>query len=268
MRGTFMLGLFKARPPVDPEEYEWLLACFAWLMREFGGLERVRATPLVLPVTRFFPDSDLTGHDRALELFGQVKALCGMADWQCDLVPGERERESHITTAHLLRHHSKPPPLGTFSYADGRYRITYNPSELARPHALVATFAHELSHYLLHTAETRPPGGPELREHATDLGAVFMGFGSFLANTAKNFHQFRNESEQGWQMQAQGYLSENALVTGHALFVLVSGADEAAAQGDLKTYLRGPFRKAIAATQRTHPDLVAALATIDLAEWR
>ncbi len=95
-----------------------------------------------------------------------------------------------------------------------------------------------------------------------------MGFGTFLANSAKNFSQFQNESEQGWQMQSQGYLSENALVTGLALFVLLSDADEKAAERDLKNYLRGPFRKAIAATRKMHPDLGAALATIDLAEWR
>jgi hypothetical protein len=139
---------------------------------------------------------------------------------------------------------------------------------VARPHSLVATFAHELSHYLLHSAGTQPPGGRELNEHATDLGAVFMGFGTFLANSAKNFSQFQNESEQGWQMQSQGYLSENALVTSLALFVLLSDADEKAAERDLKNYLRGPFRKAIAATRKMHPDLGAALAAIDLAEWR
>lgn len=263
-----MLGLFKARPPVSPDEYEWLLACFAWLMREFGGVERVRATPLVLPVTSFFPPSELEGHERALELFRQVKALCGMTDWQCDLIPGAAARETRVGDAQLLRHETRQPPLGTFGHADGRYYVTYNPSELARPHRQVATFAHELSHYLLHSAETRPPGGRELSEHATDLGAVFLGFGTFLANSAKDFRQYQTESVQGWQMQSRGYLSENALVTGLALFVLLSGADEKAAERDLKDYLRGPFRNALAATRRTHPDLGAALATIDLAEWR
>ena len=258
-----MLGLFKARPPVDPDEYEWLLACFAWLMREFGGIERVRTTPLALPVTSFFPASKLEGHDRALELFGQVKALCGMTEWPCDLVPGVPERETHVARGQLLRHETPPPPLGTFGHADGRYYITYNPSVLERPHSLVATFAHELSHYLLHSVERLPPGGSELEEHATDLGAVFMGFGTFLANSAKNYHQ----TTTYWQMRSQGYLSENALVTGLAIFVLLSGADEKAAERDLKDYLRGPFRKAIAATRKSYPDLAGSIAAIDLSDW-
>ena len=257
-----MLRLFKARPPVDPDEYEWLLACFAWLMREFGGIERVRATPLVLPVISFFPASKLEGHERALELFGQVKALCGMTEWPCDLVPGAPERETRLARGQLLRHETQPP-LGTFGRVDGRYYITYNPSVLARPHNLVATFAHELSHYLLHSVERLPPGGSALEEHATDLGAVFMGFGTFLANSAKNYHQ----TTTYWQMQSQGYLSENALVTGLAIFVLLSGADEKAAERDLKDYLRGPFRKAIAATRKSYPDLAGSIAAIDLGDW-
>ncbi|MDB5704490.1 MAG: hypothetical protein JWN66_1606 [Sphingomonas bacterium] len=262
-----MLSLFKPRLPVDAEEFEWLLAGFAWLMREFGGVERIEVTPLVLPTLAFFPPSKLEGHDRALELFGQVKALCGMADWQCDLLPGAAERERQIVTAHALRHHSSPP-LGTFGHDNGRYYITYNPSTLAQPPSLVATFAHELSHYLLHTAETSPPGGRELREHATDLGAVFMGFGTFLANSAKSFRQFQNFGEQGWEMRGQGYLSENALVTALALFVLLSGTDAAAAERDLKDYLRKPFRAALAVIRRGYPHLAASIAAVDLGEWR
>ena len=136
-----MLGWFKPKLPVDGDEAEWLLAGFAWLMREFGGIERLRDTPLVLPTTAFFPRSDLEGHARALELFGQIKILCGMpdSDWPCDLLPGAAERERHVAVAHALRHHDSPP-LGTFGYDNGRYYITYNPSALAEPESLVATF--------------------------------------------------------------------------------------------------------------------------------
>lgn len=262
-----MLSLFKPRLPVDAEEFEWLLAGFAWLMREFGGVERIEVTPLVLPTLAFFPPSKLEGHDRALELFGQVKALCGMADWQCDLLPGAAERERQIVTAHALRHHTSPP-LGTFGHDNGRYYITYNPSTLAQPPSLVATFAHELSHYLIHSAETAPPGGRELEEHATDLAAVFMGFGVLMANSAKSFGQFQNFGEMGWQMQARGYLSENALTTGLALFVVASGADPVDAEAALKDYLRKPFRRAVKAVRRDHPDLATELRDMDLADWR
>jgi len=262
-----MLGLFKPKLPVDRDEYEWLLACYAWLLREFGGIEGMRARPLVLATTDFFPPSSLKGHDRALELFGQVKAIAGMADWQCDLIEGASDRETHVAPAHLIRHHSKPQPAGTFGYRDGRYFVSYNPSKLADPEILVATFAHELGHYLIHSAESRPPGGRELEEHATDLASVFLGFGIFAANSAKNFSAYQNYEVQGWRMQSLGYLSELARVTALALFVRLSGADAGAAEKGLKDYLRPPLRKALAAIARQHPDLAAAVAAVDLGEW-
>lgn len=261
-----MLGLFKAKPPVGEDEFEWLLASFAWPMREFGGIERLRATPLVLPTTAFFPRSTVAGHARALELFGQVKAIAGMADRQCDLFAGAASREMRVATGLALKHHSHQP-AGTFGYRDGRYYVTYNPSELARPEALIATFAHELGHYLLHDAITRPPGGAELEEHATDLASTFLGFGVFSANASKEFRQFQNYGEIGWQMQTLGYLSELAHVTALAIFIRLSGAEPAAAERALKAYLRAPLRKALAAIDRRHGDLATALAAIDLSDW-
>ena len=52
-----------------------------------------------------------------------------------------------------------------------------------RPESLISTFAHEFAHYLIHSVDAPTPGGEELEEHATDLVAVFMGFGVFLAST-------------------------------------------------------------------------------------
>jgi len=219
-----VLKLFRARLPIDDDEFEWLVACFAWLNGEFGDMERLRRTALVLPDSAFFPPSVLDGHARAEELFDQVKALCGMRDWDCDLEPGEASREFRVTTGHALRHHSSPP-AGTFGYRSGRYFITYNPALIARPHKLVATFAHELAHFLMHSAQTRPPGGPELEEHATDLAAVFLGFGLFMANSSRDFRQFNDFGESGWESSRVGYLSELALVTALALFARLTGAD-------------------------------------------
>ncbi|MDH4318404.1 MAG: hypothetical protein OEV64_08445 [Desulfobulbaceae bacterium] len=44
---------------------------------------------------------------------------------------------------------------------------------------MIATFAHELSHYLIATAPEPPPGGWESWKFATDIGATFLGFGIF-----------------------------------------------------------------------------------------
>jgi len=261
-----MFGLGKPRFPVDADEVEWLVACLAWLTREFAAAGPLETRPMILPDDHFYPPSRATGHARAVELFERTKAHAGMRDWPCDLRAGDADRERSVALGHALRHHQSAP-LGTFGYADGRYYITYNPTSLVQPQTLVATFAHELSHYLLHTAKTPPPGGSALAEHATDMGAVYLGFGIFMANSAKNFSQFQSGGEQGWEMRGAGYLSENALVTALAMMARLTTADAAAVERELKPYLRGLFRKTLAATDRAYPDLPSALEAVDLSEW-
>jgi hypothetical protein len=38
---------------LDPELEAWHIACWSWLLRHFGGVEAVRAAPLVLPTGAF-----------------------------------------------------------------------------------------------------------------------------------------------------------------------------------------------------------------------
>jgi hypothetical protein len=264
-----MLGLLAPRLPIDADEFEWIMACFRWFADEFDAPRQYLGTAhLIFPDTADFPPSRAEGHARAVELFDIVRRRAGMVDWDCDLVPGEAERGTRVSTGLGLRHLTSGAPLGTFSFVQGRYRISYNPSLLERPLNLVATFAHELAHYLLHTARTRSPGGHDLHEHATDLAAVYLGFGLFMANGAQNFRQFEGFGEQGWEMRRQGYLGELSLTTALALFVRLHALDGRAALRALKPPLRAPFRKALKAIDRRHPDLRAALAAIDPDDWR
>jgi hypothetical protein len=259
-----MFGL-SAKPPVDAEEFDWLLACTAWLIPVLGGADAIRGQRLILP--NDFPDPTTRGHARAIELFGQVRAFAGMAEWPCELVAGEEERSTRIADGFALKHETRGPPLGTFGKSGGGITITYKPSLLQQPENLVATFAHELSHYLLHAQQSLPPGGETLEEHATDLAAVMLGFGCFMANGAKSFRQFQNFGEQGWEMRASGYLSESALVTGLALFVRLTATDPREASAALKDYLRKPFGQALKAIDKRLPDLWSGLASIDLDDW-
>lgn len=261
-----MLGLFRSRLPIDRDEYDWLLAVFAWLVQTVDRDKAYRAVRTILPTGDFFPPSGLEGHERAVELFDQVRGHAGMATWPCRLVAGEAERETRIAPGHALKHDYSPPG-GTFGHDGNSVVITYNPSALARPADLVATFAHELSHYLIHADGGMPPGGAELEEHATDVAAVFLGFGVFVANGAKNFAQFQSEAESGWEMRRQGYLSEEALTAALAIFVRMAGEDAGAAERELKDYLRGVFRGTLKVLDREYPDLRTTLETADLSGW-
>jgi hypothetical protein len=262
-----MLSLFGARLPIDEDELEWQLATFKWLGQEFGP----PPAALVLPTPAWFPPSSRTGAARVADLFGHVRQAAGMADWPCELQAGAAERPSHVGNALLLRHEGASPPCGTFrvDQADGTSRvvITYNPSLADDPTALIATFAHELGHYLMSTARSDPPGGWKLHELHTDLAAVHLGFGLFLANSAKNFSQFQSAGEIGWQSRRQGYLGEGALVTALAVVERLAGRDPLAAAPFLKDYLEKDLRRAAKALGRKHPDLPAAVAAIDLGDY-
>jgi hypothetical protein len=262
-----MLSLFGARLPIDEDELEFQLAAFKWIGREFG----VVPGALVLPTKESFPPSPNKGHARVVDLFAHVKRAAGMEDWPCELRPGAGERPAHVGTGLLLRHEGASPPCGTFQVdeADGRQTvvITYSPTLADEPTALIATFAHELAHYLMSSAKSDPPGGWELHELHTDLLAVFLGFGLFLANSARSFAQFQSAVEMGWSARSQGYLSEGALVTALVLAERLNGRDPLSAARWLKSYLETDLRRAARALAKRHPDPAAAIEAVDLSEY-
>lgn len=263
-----MLSLFGLKLPIDRDELDFQLATFKWLTGQFG---RIGDTPLVLPTGDFFTRSGASGEAAVRELFDDVRRAAGMADWACELKAGESDRPIEAGNAHLIRHEGPSAPCGTFEVRDGlagRYAvIRYNPAMAADPAGLVATFAHELGHYLMATAAGDPPGGWELHELHTDLAAVYLGFGIFLANGARSFAQFQSAGMAGWSSRLQGYLSEGALVTALALFQRLAGRDPMDAAPWLKDYLRSDLKKADRALARLLPDVPAAVEAVDLSEY-
>ena len=249
------MQLFRPRPPVSADEYDWLLACFAWLERVVGNKD-VRPN-LILP-----DEPSLRSATTGPELFAAVRVLAGMEDWPCRLELVEVRGDSG--DARLVDEGSGA--CGTFSIEEGEAVIRYSSVMLRNPDALAATFAHELCHYLLAGAGN-PPGGPELIEHATDCAAAYIGFGVLLANSARQFEQWSDGEWFGWRSSTAGYLSEQSLVTAAAMFAALHGygADDLAS--GLKPYLGSDARKAMKAVERDHPDLAGSLASIDLSEW-
>ena len=251
------MGLFKPEPPVDVAEFDWLFACFAWLHRALDE----EAVVAVLAV----PDTPLLNEaGTAAELFAAVKTMTGMADWTCTLEQGDPLRDD--ARLGLEAEGSGRHALGTFEIADDKPVIRYLPSLLNDPAALTATFAHELAHLLTHGLGD-PPGGPDLHEHATDCAAAYLGFGVFLANSARNFEQFQDGLMHGWRSQTSGYLSEGALVTATAIFARLFGIDPAPATSAWKPYLRSDFAKALKYLDWRYLDVPSALAAVDLEEW-
>lgn len=263
-----MLSLFSPRLPIDRDELDWQFATFKWLIEEFGPVEN---SPLVLPTPQWFPATPSKGPKRVADLFEHVKRAADMADWPCELQAGERDRPIDAGNTLLIRHEGAAAPCGTFQLTaeDGENRvvITYNPALAEDTTALIATFAHELGHYLMSTAQSDPPGGWDLHELHTDIAAVYLGFGIFLANSARAFSQFHSGGLAGWSSRTQGYLSERALVTATILFQRLAGRDPLDAGPFLKAYLQKDLKWAVKALARLHPDVPSSVRSADLAAF-
>lgn len=240
-----LLTLFRRREPIDPEIKDWIVETVTWLLRNLGGHDEFRQTVIVTPTNDFFPPKDLSGHSMAHHVLECTKSLARIQDWPCELEQQDDDLPDSIALTTPIVH-AQSSPSGTFSIGpDGRNIpiISYHPKLLKDPQALVATFAHELAHYITATIEEPPPGGWENTEPATDITAVFLGFGIFLANSAFGFSQFGDVLSQGWSWQRQGYLPETELLYGHALISVLLKADPEITTAHLKPSLVRPFKK-------------------------
>lgn len=192
-----MLNFFKSKPLLSTSDIEFQVATFKWLLKNFGGDDFYKTTELVLPTKEFFPSKVDSPEGIAKETFEAVKKHAGLENWVCRLEVQE-EDVNPVVAPTLAVQNVPTNPNGTFQATEKHeVIITYNPTLASQPIQLVATFAHELAHYLTATSKEEPPGGWENWEFATDIAATFLGFGVFMSNSAFSFTQFSNNDSQG-----------------------------------------------------------------------
>ena len=140
--------------------------------------------------------------------------------------------------------------------AGNRIQISYVPALLQRPDRLIATFAHELAHYFLATVVESPPCEEDEIEFLTDLAAVYLGFGVFLANTRFDFEVLHDGPMQGWRMAHSGYLPEADLIFSLSLFLRAKSLDPAEALDCLKPHLAAMLRRTMRSPRNDDPDII------------
>jgi hypothetical protein len=235
---------FTRKPIVDQETAAWHVDNFAWLTRRFGGSEGLTHSKLIPPKPGFFITDGEAGHSFAQRIFDQTKAYCGMSDWEVDLVADNNPLAEQAAPS-LAMIAAQKHALGTFGVAGNRIVISYVPDLLKRPDHLIATFAHELAHYLLATARDEPPCEEDEREFLTDLAAVYLGFGVFLANARFQHEGYVDGPLQGWRIARSGYLPEADLIFALALFLQVKGFDPTPALACLKPHLASMLKRTL-----------------------
>ena len=234
------MSLFGKRFVLDSETRDWELAVAGWVTKNFGGIEQIRNTPLVLPNADFFPTQGEKGDQLASLLFRQVQDHAQMAEWPVRL-ESLPETPPDLVGNVVLERQGDQVPAGTIDFDNAENRdviVRYNPKMVERPYELISTFAHELAHYLMWSADELPPGGMELHEQTTDALAVYMGFGVFLANSAYNFSGWSDSIGFGWSANRLGYLTERQLVFALAIFLTLKQLDPSTTERYLKKHLQ------------------------------
>jgi len=87
-------------------------------------------------------------------------------------------------------------------------------------------------------------GGREEWEHFVDLGAVFLGFGVFLANSAFRFQEREEGAMIGWGFTRRGALSELDVSYALALFASLLDQPDHDVTRHLRPNPKGFFRAA------------------------
>jgi hypothetical protein len=237
--------MFKSKPILSEDDAYFQVATFKWLLKHFGGDDFYNQADLILPIRDYFSSRVESPQQAAFETFQAVKKYAGMDEWPCKLEVQEDDLETRVAPT-LAIQNAPQNPNGTFELKESNeIVITYNPSLVNRPIQLVATLAHELSHYLTATSPEEPPGGWDNWEFATDITATFLGFGVFMANSAFNFDQFSEVDSQGWGYNRSGYLSESEHVYALAIFLLLKKIPIERAIDHLKPSLRKVLKKCI-----------------------
>lgn len=242
-----MLNIFRKRYLLPEEDECFQIECYRWLLRNFGGEHFHKETKLVLPTKEYFDFESSSSAEHVSKTFNLVKQYSGMEGWVCEVVAQEEDPELRIAPTVDIKN-ANVSPLGTFSSNEENVvTITYNPNIANNGTQLIATLAHELAHYLTATSPEDPPGGWENWEFATDIAAVFLGFGIFMGNSAFSFEQYTDVDSQGWQTQSSGYLSEAEYSFALAIFILLKDIDPKSVykycDKNIESYLKRAIRE-------------------------
>ncbi|MBU1691361.1 MAG: hypothetical protein KJ958_13250 [Gammaproteobacteria bacterium] len=260
-----MFGLFRSKPLLDEDSTEWLFSAYAWALRNLGSEVFRENAILVTPSDRHFPDqSSGTAEEKVSTAFVRVRAYAGMQDWPCELTA----LSSDMNPGRPLAISSAPPkePQGAVSIKEVRpsIPIAFDPGMIRKPIVLVAAFAQQLGYHLGRAVEEESPGGEELRGPTSDLLAVFMGFGLFMANSALTVSR-GGCSGCCTSAQKLGYLTEDEFVYALAIFCVLKNIPNAEVEPHLKKTLRPFFRKAVKEINKTGGEDILRLKTLGTA---
>lgn len=241
---------FKPAAVVEPQATQWLIDTYLWALEQFDSDFFQHHTVLVLPNERFFPGRADHSDAMANLILDHVKRYAGTTHWplvavsslQCQ--PVESLRLAIEPPLRRPAAESMPPGAET-----ALIPIPYLVDQLTRPEGMIATFAHVIGHYLAQMGREPPPGGEASWGYATELLAIYMGFGVMFANSAFT-HRGGCGSCYNPNAVRQANLSELESLYALALFAALKRLPPRQITPHLKRHLRSHFRRFMAQIER------------------
>jgi len=250
------MKLFSKKPVLDQASATWIIDIFEWSLRHFDQDIFNQHTSLVIPDNRHFPGRADSIDGMAGIVLEKVLEHAGMSHWPCKAV-----NQMHCGTL----------PTPEFNFSGGLRKIDgvtdrvatnkavvtneplfipFDPSLVRQPEALIASLSHGLAQYLAAASGELPPGGEENWIYATEVIAVFLGFGLMLCNTAVT-HQIRSCASCAPRKTYSSALSQFDLCYALAVFCALKKIPVKAVVPHLKRPLRSYFKKALREVQAT-----------------
>lgn len=196
--------------PVTHEDKEWVEEYLLHLKDNLGQ-EHFLSLETILPTKEFYDITFSGVEDDAYFVLEQTKIYMAIEDDNIKLKffsdSPVMMADGTILTTPADSNGSWESAAGTFHINDEITYISIELKQLKDPQALIATIAHELSHYIL-LGEGRID---ENDEYLTDLLAITYGFGIMMANTRFRFASTRDIRGSGWEMSSIGYLPEQII---------------------------------------------------------
>ncbi len=243
---NMLFRIFNANPVLDSEAVSWLFESYRWALVNFDRQVFFNETMLVLPTNDYFPGRVDNMQAMAELIFNQVKEYAGLAHWPTRLLDHRlclnEDAQPRIRIEGDIR--GKGGIRLEQVRDEEMLLIQYSPDQLNNPEALIAGYIHTLAHYLATTADEMPPGGKDYWPQATELLAIFMGFGVIMANSAYTFKSGGCGS-CGGSAQRTGYLNQYESTYALAIFCVLKNIPQRQVLPQLKKSLRGHYKAAI-----------------------
>lgn len=238
------MGLF-SKKLVDKHVLEWQFEQYETLIQNLSSAPGLPDSDLWLPIDAHFGHPDaikLEGKALAEFVFERIKTQCGFGPQNAFTLNIIETPKGGFMGGTAIVKTAGLSACGTYQaekHEDGTYTetITIDEALCEQPQNLIATLAHELSHALHNRMREPLDIEPELYELLTDLTALYLGYGIFLANSRFEFVKFQDGELSGWQASGAGYLPEADLVMGLAIFMKVKGLASGIAKEHLKPRL-------------------------------